>query len=77
MNDKVKYGIVGLLCILAGFGGNIYLTQEQLDNAFYCSATEEVGIFYGGVSSTGLTAYPYETNRSNYERCKKAMKAGQ
>ena len=57
--------------MLAVFGGTTYLTPEQLDNAFYCLATEEIGIFYGGISGTGLSAYPYEENRSDYERCKK------
>lgn len=71
MENKVKTGIVGLFSLLVVFGGTLYLTPEQLDNAYFCIATEEIGIFYGGISSTGLTAYPYAENRSDYVRCKK------
>jgi len=70
--DKTKVGLIGLITLLGVLGGNIYLSQDQLDNAYYCTATEEIGIFYGGISSTGLTAYPYEENRSGYVRCQKA-----
>jgi len=71
MENKVKTGIIGLISLLAVFGGTLYLTPEQLDNAYFCIATEEIGVFYGGISSTGLTAYPYTENRSDYVRCKK------
>ena len=71
MENKIKTGIIGLFTLLAVFGGTLYLTPEQLDNAYFCTATEEIGIFYGGISGTGLTAYPYIENRSNYERCQK------
>lgn len=67
--ENKNIGIVGLISLLTVFGGSIILTQEQLDNSFYCTASEEFGIFYGGISNTGLTAYPYSENRSNYIRC--------
>jgi hypothetical protein len=69
MKNEVKYGIIGIISILLGFGGNIYLTENELDNAYFCTATEEVGIFYGGISGTGLTAYPHTENRTEYVRC--------
>jgi hypothetical protein len=69
MENKIKYGIVGLLSLLVAFGGYITLTQEELDNSYYCPSSEKFGIFYGGISSTGLTAYPYAENKSSYERC--------
>jgi len=72
MIDKTKTGLIGLISLLAVFGGTLYLTPEQLANTYYCSASEEIGIFYGGVSGTGLTAYPYKENRTDYERCNKA-----
>jgi hypothetical protein len=69
---KIGAGIIGLLTILSVFGGYLVLTPEQLSNTFYCTASEEIGIFYGGISGTGLTAYPYTENRSDYVRCQKA-----
>ncbi len=71
MENKIKVGIIGLITLLAAIGGTIYLTPEELDNAYFCLATEEIGIFYGGISGTGLSAYPYIENRSDYVRCKK------
>ena len=71
MENKIKTGIIGLISMLMVMGGTLYLTPEQLDNAFICLATEEIGVFYGGISSTGLTAYPYSENRTGYVRCKK------
>ena len=59
-------GIIGIFLIIIG---TIYFTPEQLDNSYICLATEEVGIFYGGISGTGLSAYPYKENRSDFERC--------
>jgi len=70
--DNKTVGIIGLITMLAVLGGNFYLSSEQLDNAYFCTASEEIGIFYGGISKTGLTAYPYTENRTDYERCQKA-----
>lgn len=63
--------MTGILGVLLAIVGTIYLTPEQLDNTYICLATEEVGIFYGGISGTGLTAYPYKENRTDFKRCKK------
>ena len=71
MIDKTKTGLIGAITLLLVFGGVLYFSPEQLDNAYICDLTEEIGIFYGGISKTGLTAYPYEENRTNYVRCKK------
>ena len=68
--DKIKITGIGIIGLLLVVTGTMYFTPEQLDNTYYCTATEQVGIFYGGISATGLTAYPYKENRSNYERCK-------
>lgn len=62
-------GILGLISLLIS-GGIYFNNQSELDNAYICLATGEWGIFYGGVSSTGLTAYPYAENRTDYKRCK-------
>ena len=69
MENKTKYGIAGLLTLLVAFGGYVTLTPEELDNAYYCPSTGMWGIFYGGISSTGLTAYPYSENKTDYVRC--------
>lgn len=71
MENKLTTGIIGLISLLTVMSGTLYFTPEQLDNAFICLATEEIGIFYGGISGSGLTAYPYAENRSDYIRCKK------
>ena len=69
MNNDTKIGVIGLISLLLVFGGNMVLTQNELNNAYYCPSTNEFGIFYGGISKTGLTAYPYEENRTDYVRC--------
>lgn len=55
--------------MLALFGGIVLLSSEEQANAYYCESTNQVGVFYGGISSTGLTAYPFKENRTNYVRC--------
>lgn len=67
--DDVLKGIVGLITLIAVFGGGMYLSQDQLDSAYYCTATGEFGIFYGGISSTGITAYPFAENRTQPTYC--------
>ncbi len=69
-NQTITYGILGILSLaIAAFGGTMYLTEDQLDNAYVCSVNEQVGFFYGGISGTAYTAYPYSENRTDYERC--------
>ena len=65
--DKKYLGIIGVIAIL--ITGGVYFTEDELDSAYICLATEEVGIFYGGISGTGLSAYPYSENRTDVERC--------
>lgn len=71
MENKIQKGIIGILSLLVVFGGAMYLTQDEFDNAYVCDLTEEVGIFYGGISNSGLTGYPHAENRTEYKRCKK------
>ena len=67
---ETKYvGIIGLITLLVGFGGAIILNPTEQNNAYYCEKTNTVGVFYGGISSTGVTAYPYSQNRTKYVRC--------
>jgi len=63
-------GILGLISLL--ISGGLYLTNtSQFNNAFYCTANNQVGLFYGGISSSGLSAYPYAENRTNVSKCEK------
>ena len=55
-NSKITSGIIGLLLILTGFGGSQILTSEQLDNAYFCELTQEVGVF-DRFSSSMKTGY--------------------
>lgn len=65
--DKTYLGIIGVIGIL--IAGGVYLTEDELNSAYICLASDEVGIFYGGISGTGLSAYPYSENRTDVERC--------
>lgn len=62
-------GIIGTVLVLLGFGGSRVLTSDEFENSYVCDVTEEIGIFYGGISGTSYTAYPYKENRTDYERC--------
>ena len=66
---QIATGTLGIIGILLAIMGTLYFTPEQLENSYICLATEEVGIFLGGISGTGLSAYPFSENRTNVERC--------
>jgi len=53
--DKVKAGLVGLVTILAVFGGAEYLLQEEAENSYYCSLTNQIAVFHrlSGIGKTG------------------------
>ena len=70
MTGEIKTGIIGLLVLLAGFGGAMMLSQEEYDNAYVCPLTDEWGVFYGGLSSSGQRAYPLEGTTKGYKDCK-------
>ena len=46
--DKMYIGIIGLISLL--LGGSVFLNEDELRNTFYCTATEDVGVFYGGIN---------------------------
>jgi len=54
--EKIITGIVGLILIVSGFGGSQLLTEDQLENAYYCPITQEVGVF-DRLSSSMKTGY--------------------
>ena len=56
-NEKIVYGVIGLVLLLAGgFGGSLLLSPDEFANAYVCSSTEKVGIFER-LSSTAKTGY--------------------
>lgn len=70
--ETKDYGVIGAIVLSILAVGGTFLTdftQEEQENMYVCLANNETGIFYGGVSSSGLTAYPYAENRSDYVRC--------
>lgn len=55
-STKILSGVLGLVVLLAGLGGTIYLTTDEYDNAYVCTSSEKVGVFER-LSSTGKTGY--------------------
>ena len=68
--EKAIAGLIGAILLLAGFGGNALLTDNEFQNAYVCSVTEELGIFAGGISGTAYTGYPHIEDRTGPVRCK-------
>ena len=54
--DKKQAGVIGLIALIAGFGGSEVLTVDQISNAYVCELTEDIGIF-DHLSTSGKTAY--------------------
>ena len=58
-NQKITYGLIGILSlIVATLGGNVFLTEDQLDNAVICSVNQNI-VIMDHLSSTSKTAYWY------------------
>jgi len=53
---KITYGIIGILSLLVVTGGTLYLTSEQLENAYICSINQNI-VVADHLSSTSKTAY--------------------
>ena len=56
MNEKTRWGIIGLIAVLSVFGGAITLTDNELDHAWYCDNHGRIGIFER-MSSTNKSGY--------------------
>jgi hypothetical protein len=65
MDSKITYGIIGTLSLLLTSGA-IYELQQ--DKAYFCKATNEVGVFEK-LSSTGKTGYWTENNTLKSKQC--------
>ena len=73
-NQKITYGLIGLLTLLvAALGGNVFLTEDQLDNAYICSINENV-VIAERLSSTMKTAYwTDENNETQSKVCRNGL----
>jgi hypothetical protein len=68
-NANPYLGVIGLFAVvMAGLGTTYVFTAQEADNTYRCSANDDVGVFYGGLSSTGVTAYP-EVKGVGGKRC--------
>jgi hypothetical protein len=69
MADGIQKGIIGILALLFGFGGTMLLTQDQIDNAYICTANEKIG-FFDSFSSTMKTGYWSEDGQDFSSVCR-------
>ena len=69
MVDKTKAGLLGLITILAVFGGTQYLEPSQLDKTYVCELTEQIGIF-DRLSGTSKTGYYFEDGEEKRLACR-------
>ena len=61
MENKITYGLLGILSlIVAALGGTVFLTEDQLDNAYICSMNLNVVLGIDRLSSTSKTAYWFD-----------------
>ena len=57
MENKITYGVIGILSlIVAALGGTVFLSEDQLDNAFICSINQNI-VIADHLSSSTKTAY--------------------
>jgi len=67
---NVLMAAIAAALLIAGVGlDRTLLTENEFENAYICSVTEEVRIFYGGISGTAYTGYPNEGTRVGQKRC--------
>ena len=71
MDDKIRWGIIGVVTALAIFGGIITLTQDELDNAWYCDNHGRVGIFER-MSDTNKSGYWMQDGIERRATCTKS-----
>lgn len=59
--NKITYGLLGVLSIIvAALGGTVFLSEDQLDNAYICSVNLNVVLGIDRLSSTSKTAYWFD-----------------
>lgn len=72
MDDKLAYGIIGVLLIAMGGGAYVLLTPEQLDAAYTCTTSNVTGIFER-FSSTYKTAYWTQDGMEKQSTCRNGV----
>ena len=63
IKEKITIGIIAILSALAGFGGNTYLTPDQIDNGYICPLNDNIGVFHR-LSTSGKTGYYYDLDNN-------------
>lgn len=69
MDQKITYGLIGIIAMLAGFGGSMILDQDTIDHTYVCNVTEQIGTFTR-LSSTMKTGYYSDPINASIERSK-------
>ena len=67
-----RLGIIGIVsALLRATAGGTYLlvNTDELQYTYICPSNGNVGVFPGGTSSSGLTAYIYAGNSTGSKRC--------
>ncbi len=72
MASKITYGLIGILSLLAGFGGSIFLDQDTLDNTYFCTSNEKIAVFES-LSSTSKTGYWTEEGIERRSVCRNGI----
>ena len=71
MDEKIRWGIIGLVSALAVFGGYIVLSELELNHAYYCNTNNKVGIFET-LSKTNVTGYWHVNETRKQSTCTKS-----
>lgn len=70
MDTKIIAGIIGVIGLLLGWGGNIVLSQDQVDNSYVCNANGNVGLFQRLSDTTKSGYYIDETGVERQKICR-------
>lgn len=66
VDNKKTYGIIAILSMLLGFGGNMIISD---DNTYVCTTNENIGVFER-LSSTQKTGYWTENGTEQSSVCR-------
>lgn len=69
MANKLTTWLVGILSLLAGLGSGVQLTENDFDNAYVCSLTDDVQLF-NKLSQNGQIGYYKENDTEKTLECK-------
>jgi len=72
-DQKITYGLFGtLFMVVAAMGGDLYLTDNELDNAYICTSNQNIG-FFERFSSTMKTGYWTEDDVEKSKVCRSGI----